>query len=267
MVAPIFVHFAATVGSDLEAGTRIALWIGLGLASAAPCSASRSTRSAARARRRRPRALPGGSARRRGTRRRCSPDSARRWAAGRPSPRAPTDVAPDAVQAGQQSRAHRPGPLRLRRLRARGARDRAGRRQLAPGREALVVCVWQPADVGFVPVDGRHFDAGRADEVARPPRRPPPREHRWPQQAGFEPRSVAVKAAPTWKGIVEVAEERGASLIVLGSHRRSGLVGHSARQRRSRHGGACPGVGPCRAPPHLTPAHVDNLPLAPGVRS
>ena len=36
----------------------------------------------------------------------------------------------------------------------------------------------------------------------------------------------SVQAAPTWKGIVETAEERKASLIVLASHRRSGLVGH-----------------------------------------
>ena len=39
---------------------------------------------------------------------------------------------------------------------------------------------------------------------------------------------MAVEAAPTWKGIVEVAEEHDASLIVLGSHRRSGLLGHLA---------------------------------------
>jgi hypothetical protein len=32
MIAPIFVHFAATVGGDPRAGTGIALWIGLGLA-------------------------------------------------------------------------------------------------------------------------------------------------------------------------------------------------------------------------------------------
>ena len=32
--------------------------------------------------------------------------------------------------------------------------ERAGR-ELAPGREAIVVCVWHPADVGFTPVDGR----------------------------------------------------------------------------------------------------------------
>lgn len=32
MIAPIFAHFAATVGGGLDAGTSIALWIGLGIA-------------------------------------------------------------------------------------------------------------------------------------------------------------------------------------------------------------------------------------------
>ncbi len=32
MVAPIFVHFAAATGGGLDAGTAIALWVGLGLA-------------------------------------------------------------------------------------------------------------------------------------------------------------------------------------------------------------------------------------------
>ena len=44
--------------------------------------------------------------------------------------------------------------------------DQAGR-QLATGRDALVVCVWQPVDVGFAPVDRRPFDATQATEVHR----------------------------------------------------------------------------------------------------
>jgi MFS family permease len=32
MIAPVFAHFAATVGGNLESGTEIALWIGMGLA-------------------------------------------------------------------------------------------------------------------------------------------------------------------------------------------------------------------------------------------
>ena len=38
--------------------------------------------------------------------------------------------------------------------------------------------------------------------------------------------SLVVEAAPTWKGIVQTAEERQASLIVIGSHRHGGLMGH-----------------------------------------
>lgn len=43
--------------------------------------------------------------------------------------------------------------------------------------------------------------------------------------AGFKARALEAEAAPTWKGIVHAAEERDASLIVLGSHGRTGLAG------------------------------------------
>ena len=98
--------------------------------------------------------------------------------------------------------------------------------QLAPGRDALVVCVWQPADVGFVPVAGRHLDAANAKEVREAAEETAAYGASLVEKAGFQAQSMAVEAAPTWKGIVETADQRGASLIVLGSHRRSGLVGH-----------------------------------------
>jgi nucleotide-binding universal stress UspA family protein len=98
--------------------------------------------------------------------------------------------------------------------------------QLATGRDALIVCVWQPADVGFVPADKRHFDASDASEVKRAAEETAARGASLAERAGFRSQSLAVKAAPTWKGIVETAEEHKASLIVLGSHRRRGVVGH-----------------------------------------
>jgi nucleotide-binding universal stress UspA family protein len=98
--------------------------------------------------------------------------------------------------------------------------------ELALGREALVVCVWQPGDVGFVPTGERHFNAAAADEVRAAAEETAQHGASLAQQAGFKAQSIAIEAAPTWKGIVAVAEERGASLIVLGSHRRRGLVGH-----------------------------------------
>jgi nucleotide-binding universal stress UspA family protein len=98
-------------------------------------------------------------------------------------------------------------------------------KQLATGRDALVLCVWQPADVGFVPTNKRHFDANEALEVERAAEETAAHGASLAEKAGFRSRSIAVKAAPTWKGIVETAEQHQASLIVLGSHRRSGLVG------------------------------------------
>ena len=103
--------------------------------------------------------------------------------------------------------------------------ERAGR-ELAPGREAIVVCVWHPADVGFTPVDGRPLRAAAADEVREAAEQTAARGASLAEAAGFRARGVAVNAAPTWQGIVDAAQEHGASVIVLGSHHRSGLLGH-----------------------------------------
>jgi nucleotide-binding universal stress UspA family protein len=98
--------------------------------------------------------------------------------------------------------------------------------QLAPGRDALVVCVWQTGDVGFVPASELRFNAAEATQVRKAAEATAAHGESLAEQAGFQPKSLAIEAAPTWKGIVKVAEEHRASLIVLGSHRRNGLVGH-----------------------------------------
>ncbi len=108
---------------------------------------------------------------------------------------------------------------------AKLAIDEAGR-QLAPGRDALVVCVWQTGDVGFLPVDERRLNAAQATEVKKAAEEVAACGASLAEKAGFRAQSVAVTAAPTWKGIVAVAGERDASLIVLGSHSRHGLARH-----------------------------------------
>jgi nucleotide-binding universal stress UspA family protein len=107
---------------------------------------------------------------------------------------------------------------------AKLAIEQAGR-QLAPGRDALIVCVWQPGDVGFVSTEGRSLKAMDAAEVRKAAEETAAHGASLAARAAFRAQSVAIEAAPTWKGIVAVAEQRDASLIVLGSHRRSGL-GH-----------------------------------------
>ena len=96
---------------------------------------------------------------------------------------------------------------------------------LAHGRDALVVCVWQPFDVGFVPVDEAPLDAKSAADVRTAAEHTAAAGAGLAEAVGFHAQPLEVEASPTWKGIVEVAEDRQASVIVLGSHGRRGLTG------------------------------------------
>jgi nucleotide-binding universal stress UspA family protein len=97
-------------------------------------------------------------------------------------------------------------------------------RQLSAGRQALVLTVWQPFNVGFVAPRELKMDAAAADEVRAAAEQAAAQGASLADAAGFDARSMAREAATTWKGIVDVADEQGSSLIVLGSHGRSGLA-------------------------------------------
>jgi nucleotide-binding universal stress UspA family protein len=97
-------------------------------------------------------------------------------------------------------------------------------RQLGTGRNAVVVTVWQPFEVGFMPAGGLQFDAKQIAAVRQAAERTAAAGASLAEQAGFRARSEAIEAAPTWKGIVSVAEDHDCSLIVLGSHGRTGLA-------------------------------------------
>jgi nucleotide-binding universal stress UspA family protein len=98
--------------------------------------------------------------------------------------------------------------------------------QLGTGRDALILCVWQPADVGFVTAPTRHFNADQAGEVKAAAEEIAAQGVTIANRVGFRAQSVVIEAAPTWKGIVAAARDHHASIIVLGSHRRTGLIGH-----------------------------------------
>jgi nucleotide-binding universal stress UspA family protein len=106
---------------------------------------------------------------------------------------------------------------------ARAAIREAGR-QLGAGRDALVLTVWQTFNVGFLPAGELDIDAAQAQEVKHAAERTAAEGASLAEAAGFKARSAAVEAAPAWKGIVGVADEHDASLIVLGSHGRTGVA-------------------------------------------
>jgi nucleotide-binding universal stress UspA family protein len=107
---------------------------------------------------------------------------------------------------------------------AKLAIDEAGR-QLGPGRDAVALTVWRPYGVGFIPPPDVEFDAAATDEVRKAAEETAAQGASMAQAAGFRSHSLAVKEATTWKGIARVADERDASLIVLGSHGKSGFAG------------------------------------------
>jgi nucleotide-binding universal stress UspA family protein len=222
MVAPILAHVADALPGDLNAGTGVTLWIGLGLSiGGALFGVAIYVLSGARPQK--PdldEFLDGESPAW------YSPPLLARLRSVLPSPVAVSKRAkPAPVQWDEPTPV---GPVVF----AYDGTDLADKAiqqaatQLGPGRCALVVCVWQPADVGFTPTDKDHFDADQAQEVRRAAERTAAHGASLAKEAGFRAESIAVEAAPTWKGIVRAADEHNASVIVLGPHRRSGLLGH-----------------------------------------
>ena len=224
MVAPILAHFAVTAASDLNVGTGYALWIGFGLAiGGAVFGVAIYALSGARPQR--PdldEFIDGDSPAW------YSPPLLARLRPGLPGPAPSAENAPPVARWTQRDAVNSTGPVLFAydgsELAAFAITQAAA--QLAPRRDALVVCVWQPVDVGFTPTDKRHFDAGRATEVRHAAEQTAAHGASLAVEAGFLASSKAVESAPTWKGIVATADEHNASLIVLGPHRRNGLLGH-----------------------------------------
>jgi nucleotide-binding universal stress UspA family protein len=97
-------------------------------------------------------------------------------------------------------------------------------RQLRAGQDAIVLTIWEPFNVGFLPVGGAAFDAAGADEVRAAAEKTAAQGASLAEEAGFRATTMTAEGAPTWKGIVDAADEHNASLIVLGSHGRSGVT-------------------------------------------
>jgi nucleotide-binding universal stress UspA family protein len=95
---------------------------------------------------------------------------------------------------------------------------------LGTDREAIVVTVWQPFNVGFVPAPALQFNAAQIEEVRHAAEHTAAEGASLAEAAGFRADSMAIEGAPAWKELIGVAEDRGSEVIVLGSHGRRSLV-------------------------------------------
>ena len=98
-------------------------------------------------------------------------------------------------------------------------------RQLRAGRAAVVLTVWEPFNVGFLPVGEAEFDTAEVDEVKAAAEKTAAQGAALAEAAGFRAEALTAEGTPTWQAIIDVADSRDASLIVLGSHGRSGVSG------------------------------------------
>ena len=73
---------------------------------------------------------------------------------------------------------------------------------LGTGRDALVLTVWTPFDVGFVPAVGLRFNAADPEQVKQAAEQTAAEGASLAESVGFRARSLAVQSAPTWEGIV-----------------------------------------------------------------
>jgi nucleotide-binding universal stress UspA family protein len=96
---------------------------------------------------------------------------------------------------------------------------------VGPGRRALVLTVWQPlqtipffggAALPTIPKEVQEAGEKEAESVAA-------EGVELASAAGFDADPVVEEGSPVWDCIIRVAEARDATLVVIGSHGRSGL--------------------------------------------
>jgi nucleotide-binding universal stress UspA family protein/MFS family permease len=230
MIAPIFVHFAVTVGHGVNSGTGTALWIGLALALIGLIfGVSVYALSGARAQ---------------------APDLDGFLAGRNPAwysppllavvrgvavqaPVAPVPVAAPlatpaaSVPTAAVAAANAAGPVIFAYDGSEVAKlaiERAGT-QLVPGRDALVVCAWRPVAADFVLPQGSPINVDDAAQVQVAAEQVAAQGAALAEEAGFRTHSISVEAAPTWQGILQACEEHDGSLIVIGTHRHTGVAG------------------------------------------
>jgi nucleotide-binding universal stress UspA family protein len=99
---------------------------------------------------------------------------------------------------------------------------RAAAAQLRPSSRALVITVWQPsAALPFM--SGAGLPSEVEDSMRQEAIKLAAEGAALARSVGFDATAVVDVGVPVWSGIVQAADHHDASLIVMGSHGRTGL--------------------------------------------
>jgi nucleotide-binding universal stress UspA family protein len=106
---------------------------------------------------------------------------------------------------------------------AKAAIEQAGA-QLRTPRAAIVLAVYEPLEaLPFWGVAYGRVPTGFAEEAERQANDVALEGADLAKEAGFDAKAGVIESSPVWKGIIEAAKDRGAGMIVMGSHGRSGV--------------------------------------------
>jgi nucleotide-binding universal stress UspA family protein len=97
--------------------------------------------------------------------------------------------------------------------------------QLRPSTRALVLTVWQPqpsAALGFAPGAGLPSDL--EERLEQEAMKEAERGAALARSVGFDATALVESGTPVWSAIVRAADDHDASVIVMGSHGRTGLA-------------------------------------------
>jgi nucleotide-binding universal stress UspA family protein len=106
---------------------------------------------------------------------------------------------------------------------ARDAIEQAGN-QLKGDRKAVALAVWEPLEaIPFWGVPASRVPSEMIEQIRDEASKVASEGAELAKTAGFEAEAAVAEGTPIWKGIIDAAESRGASIIVMGSHGRSGV--------------------------------------------
>jgi nucleotide-binding universal stress UspA family protein len=117
---------------------------------------------------------------------------------------------------------------------------REAARQLRNGRPAIVLSLWQPA--AALPFAGALGvpAVGLQESLERKARNVARKGAQLARSLGFDAEPLAERGDPLWRAIVESADKHDASIVVMGSHGRTGvpeLLLGSVAEATARHTG------------------------------
>jgi nucleotide-binding universal stress UspA family protein len=100
---------------------------------------------------------------------------------------------------------------------AKAAIRQAGR-HLKKGRRAVVLTVWEPLRSTPTAREPELAPVARENPIERAARSVADEGARLARLSGFDAEAIAERGDPVWERIVQSAEERDASVVVLGAH-------------------------------------------------